>query len=203
MIIIIIAVIGMFYPKWSTWFESKPTLPKSEITEISPHIKGSKDAKYTLVEFSDFQCPACANAIPFITEILQRYPEQVNIEYRHLPLDSIHPNARAAAFATESAGFQGKFWEMHDILFERQAVWSSKVNPQPTFLQFAQEIGLDIEQFRADLDHPVITTLLEQHEGEARRANITGTPTFFLISDESKELNITINSLQALAEAIE
>lgn len=94
-----------------------------EITDPE-HTKGSENPKVIIVEFSDFQCPACAGFTPFMEQVLNDYPENVALQYRHFPLDMIHPYADAAARAAEAAAAQGKFWEMHDLLFERQQDWS-------------------------------------------------------------------------------
>lgn len=93
-----------------------------EITDPT-HTKGASSPKVLIVEFSDFQCPACAGFTPFINQILADYPEDVAFQYRHFPL-SMHPSADEAAQAAEAAAAQGKFWEMHDLLFERQNDWS-------------------------------------------------------------------------------
>src|SRR5262245_57057365 len=105
-------------------------------------FRGPEDAKVTLVEFGDYQCPSCAAYHPFVKEILNRYPKQVRLEFHHFPLITIHPNSMAAAKAAEAAGEQGHYWEMHDALFEYQAQWADSPDPKPIFAAIANRIGI-------------------------------------------------------------
>lgn len=98
---------------------------------MSARSLGPSEARVVLVEYSDFQCPACAQFSPYLKEILQEHGTQIRLEYRHYPLINTHPYAIPAAIAAEAAGVQGKFWEMHDKLFENQNAWSRAANPQP------------------------------------------------------------------------
>ena len=101
---------------------------------LEPRIKGNADAEVVLVEYSDLQCPACRAVFPIIQELDQEFGDELRIEYRHFPLTQIHQHAELAARATEAAGVQGKFWEMHDLLFEKQPIWSASPNPRANFI---------------------------------------------------------------------
>src|SRR5687767_12996202 len=107
------------------------------------HFRGPENAKITLVEFGDYQCPSCKAFHPVVQELLTRYPQQVRLEFHHYPLISIHPNAMAASLAAEAAGEQGRYWEMHDLIFELQDEWSRKPNAEPDFVAMATRLGLD------------------------------------------------------------
>lgn len=150
---------------------------------IEPHIKGNPDATVTLVEYSDFECPACAQFSPYIKELINEYGDSLRFEYRHFPLINIHANAVPAARAAEAAGQQGKFWEMHDKLFENQSVWTRSSSPTAAFNQYAEELGLDMEKFKLHLGSTVITDSINASFTEAREQGFTGTPSF-LLNDE-------------------
>ncbi|MAZ56704.1 disulfide bond formation protein DsbA [bacterium] len=148
------------------------------------HIKGDTDADIVLVEYSDFQCPACAVAYFEVKDLMEEHGAQVSFEYRHFPLVSIHPNAVPGAIAAEAAGVQGKFWEMHDKLFENQTAWSKGSSPQAFFIQYAEDIGLDVDMFRRHLESSIIREKVEAQFNEARELGLTGTPSFFLNGEQ-------------------
>jgi len=114
---------------------------------------GPADARITIIEYSDFQCPFCQKIAPVLAQVAEKYPQDVRVVFRHFPLP-IHDKAMLAAEAAEAAGAQGKFWEMHDLLFERQAEWAiiSPADFRLKLSEYAQLLELDVEQFNADLD---------------------------------------------------
>jgi protein-disulfide isomerase len=137
-------------------------------------VRGAADGKVTIVEFSDFQCPYCGRVDPTLDRLLEEYPDDVRIVYKHLPL-SFHANALPAAKAAVAAGMQGKFWEMHDALFANQ-----KQLGEEKYLELARELGLDVEKFQADYKSAAVATEVAQDMNEARRLGVTGTPGFFV-----------------------
>lgn len=147
---------------------------------VEAHVKGNPDAPVKMVEYSDFQCPACKQFVPVVEEILNQYGDQISFEYRHFPLINIHNNAVPAAVAAEAAGQQGKFFEMHDKLFENQTVWANSSVPSRYFEQYAEEIGLDIDLFKTHMNASVITDSIKDSFNEARDKGLTSTPSFFL-----------------------
>lgn len=151
---------------------------------LTEHIKGNPEAAVTLVEYSDFQCPACAQFYPVINEIIEEFGGDLRFEYRHFPLVNIHPQAVPAARAAEAAGQQGKFWEMHDKLFENQSTWSRASNPGAHFNQYAEEIGLDMTLFKKHLGASVITDSINRSFDDARARGFNGTPSFLLNGEE-------------------
>jgi protein-disulfide isomerase len=176
---VIIGVITLVLFGGAFWYASVSAEKNNEGVEVVAHIKGNQDATVTLVEYSDFQCPACAAFQPAINEVLSLYGEAVRLEYRHFPLP-IHRNAIPAALAAEAAGQQGKFYEYHDLLFENQPAWSTVATPQPLFLQYADELGLDTDTFRRHMNASVLRDHVQAHFAEGRDRGVTGTPTFFL-----------------------
>ncbi len=130
---------------------------------------GSAQAKVTIVEFSDFQCPACRQAEAAIKQILADYPQEVRLVYRHFPLTQIHEQALAAAELAEAAAAQGKFWEMHDVLFERQNEWAEN---REKFNEYRRELGISEEENYENL--------VQQDMRDGRNLGINATPTFFV-----------------------
>lgn len=173
------------------WFFSRSTqqvaqqaqavVPDEELVPAGAHIRGATaSAQFTLVEFSDFQCPACKATRPFVEQLVNRYPEQVRMVYRHFPLLSTHPNAQVAAQAAEAAALQDKFWPMHDLLFDRQSEWATESDPRPFFKDLAQQLGLEPGKFAADLDSPAVKEVVERDLDFAQKYGLRGTPSFFL-----------------------
>lgn len=157
----------------------QPSPISNEITAVD-HVKGSETAQLTLIEYGDFQCPTCKAYAPVVSELLTQHPDDLRVVYRHFPLQSIHPNANIAAQATEAAAIQGKFWEMHDLLFERQNDWSRLTNPRDNFATYAQELGLNVDQFRTDMDSKEVKSRVNADYRSGMSASVQGTPTFFL-----------------------
>lgn len=174
-----------------------------EVQGITPNEKGNLESEIRLVEYSDFQCPACKNAAPALQELVDNYGDQFVLEYRHLPLRSIHPNAQLAAQAAEAAGIQGKFWEMHDILFENQSEWGQSFNPERFFRTYALELGLNEDRFRFDLESDVVKDAVNADADEAQQLRIPGTPGFVFngeIVDVNDFVNEQLLALPTLAE---
>jgi len=160
-------------------------------------VRGASDAPITLVEYGDYQCPTCGAYHPIIQELLSRYNGKLKLEYHHFPLIQIHPNAMAAAIAAESAGEQGKFWEMHDMLYQHQQEWSPSPNAETNFVQYALQIGLDSNRFMQSMKSPATRdrVLADVTKGSAV---VQGTPTFIL----NGELLHDLPGLQGLVDRI-
>lgn len=152
----------------------------------SDWVKGSREAKVVLIEYSDFQCPACANYAPIMKQIIQEFGNEIVFIYRHFPLKQNHRNAELAAWAAEAAGKQNKFWEMHDILFEKQKEWENSGNADEYFRGYAQTLNLNIEQFGKDINSEEIKNKVENDFQSGLRSDINSTPTFFLNGNKIK-----------------
>lgn len=151
-----------------------------EAVTLAEKVKGNPTSTVVIQEYSDFQCPACASFTPVLKEIMDTYGDKVRFEYHHFPLISIHKNAEAAARAAEAAGVQGKFWEMHDVLFARQQEWAASLSPRNSFIAYAEELGLDVATFERHLNVTAIKEAVQEDMREGRTLAITGTPTFYL-----------------------
>lgn len=150
--------------------------PSGDFSKVSAvtdadYIRGDKNAKITMIEYSDFQCPFCQRHLPTLDRILADYKGKVRLVYRHFPLNSIHPQAQKAAEASECAGEQGKFWEMHDKLFENQTALQID-----NLKQYAKDLGLNTSQFNNCLDTSKFASKVNQQATEAQNSGITGTP---------------------------
>jgi protein-disulfide isomerase len=156
----------------------------------------------TIVEFSDFQCPACKAALPALQRVKSLYPGQVQLVYRHFPLDSIHPNARLAAVASEAVASldETKFWLFHDMLFEKQQIWStiaSRNELKNTFASYAEELGIDKAQFLEKMEDKSMAELVNQDFAVATQLNVNSTPTFYVdgVKTSVTELLTAVESL--------
>lgn len=179
---IIIGVLTIVLFGGAIWYSSVAAERNNEGVTVTEHIKGNSEAAVTLVEYSDFQCPACAAFQPVVAEIMDEYGDQLRFEYRHYPLP-IHPHAIDAALAAEAAGQQGQFFAYHDLLFENQTTWSAAAVPSSYFVQYAEELELDVDQFRRHMNASLLREEVMKQRDEARERRVTGTPTFFLNGD--------------------
>lgn len=139
------------------------------------HIRGKADAPVTLVEYGDYECPHCREVAPIIEQLRERFGERLRYVFRHFPITTAHPNAQLAAEAAEAAAAQGKFWEMHNRIFEHTGI----LNKQQ-LLKFAQELDLNLEQFERELDEQVHTEHVREDFNSGVRSGANGTPSFFL-----------------------
>jgi len=159
-------------------------------------FKGNADAPVTIVEFSDFQCPFCLRFYEqTLPSIIENYVDtgKVKFVYRDLPLDSIHPNARPVHIAAECADEQGKFWEYHDILFDKQVEWQrlSSSDLQSTLTQYGSDLGLESASFEACLESDVIADEVNKDTLDAARYGATGTPAFFIGNEKDGFVKIS------------
>lgn len=165
-ITLLILIVGVY------WFVTRPTY--DDVYTPKP-VKGNPDASVTIVEFSDFQCPACGAAHPIVEKIIEEYGDRVSLEYKHFPLTSIHAFAFNAAQASECANDQGKFWEMHDSMFDNQKELSIS-----SLKSYAETIGLETEKFNNCLDSGAKAKYVKADFNEGIGKGVEGTPTFFI-----------------------
>lgn len=164
-----------------------PTKAVSETTtSIGDHVYGDKSSKVVLIEYGDFQCPGCGGAFPQLKTIKETYKDKIAFIFRDFPLTTIHPNALAAATAAEAAGLQGKFWEMHDKLYENQDAWSRIDASKRTdvFVGYAKDIGLDTTKFKNDLSDQKVVAKINRDRAFGKKLNVDSTPTLYLGSDK-------------------
>lgn len=172
-------VAGLWY--LSGMEEADPTILEVKESEWQ---QGPSEAKVTLVEYADFECPACAAYQPVLKDVKNIFKDELRFVYRSFPL-SMHRNAFASALAAEAAGKQGKFWEMHDLLYAKQKEWSGKTaEDRGLFEKYATELGLNLDQFKADVASDELRTKVEEQKASGEDLNVRGTPTFFLNGEQ-------------------
>jgi protein-disulfide isomerase len=158
------------------------------------HTRGPDHAGVTVVEFGDFECPNCKQAAPAVKLLLERFDERVRYAFRHFPLTEVHPHAMMAAQAAESAGGQGKFWQMHDVLFENQTHLKAQ-----HLHSYAERLGMDMARYTAEMDDEIYLQRVREHMDSGRRSGARGTPTFFV---NGRVLDVSFG-LRALFDAVE
>jgi len=147
---------------------------KPRVSEYD-HIEGKKDAPVELVEYGDYQCPYCGEAYPIVKHIQEQLGRNLKFVFRNFPLKNIHPDAIRAAIASEAAGLQGKYWQMHDLLFENQ----KRLNLH-SLLVYANELNLNMDQFETDLGDPDVEKKVMDDFYSGLRSGVNATPTFFI-----------------------
>ncbi len=162
------------------------------------HAEGPADAPLTLVEYGDYQCPYCGAAYPVVKRLQKTLGKKLRFVFRNFPLTQVHPYALIGAEAAEAAALQGKFWEMHDLLFEQQALLKPEIIPS-----WAKKIGLNLEQFENDIKQDVTEKRIKEDRQSGIRGGVNGTPTFFINGkryDGSHDYNSLLAALQSALE---
>jgi protein-disulfide isomerase len=163
--------------------QSKVLAASAASGNIADHVFGDKSGKTILIEYGDFQCPACGSAYPNIKDLTEHYKDKLTFIFRNNPLTTIHPNARAGAAAAEAAGLQGKYWEMHNVLYENQDAWSSaSVDKRGTyFVDYAKQVGVkDLDKFKKDMDGKVVNDKINYDLALGKKVPVDGTPLILL-----------------------
>lgn len=178
-LLVLVAIIGGLYGLQYLGGDGVPARVVS--IESDDWVRGNKDAKVVLIEYADFQCPACGAYHPLVKQIEAAFPNDLAVVYRHFPLPQ-HGNAKTAAYAAEAAGNQGKFFEMHDRIFETQKEWESlkPAEAAAKFLSYARELRLDETRFSADVDSSEVKNKINQSYSAGSRVGVASTPTFYL-----------------------
>lgn len=188
----VLVVLILAFGAW--WFSqgSVPTSPAlkgklAEAVSSTDWREGAANPKITIVEYSDFECPACAAYAPILRQLVEEFPNDVALVYRHFPLN-YHQSAELAATFAEAAGRQDKFWEMHDLLFARQKVWSPNrvTQNQEVFKAYAKELGLDLVKLESDLKDSTILAKIKRQAATGTASGVDGTPSLFVNGERIK-----------------
>ena len=178
-----------------TQWEAVLVLPVSEERD---HIHGPADAAVTLVEYGDYECPYCGAAYPIVKEVQAQLGERLRFVFRNFPIVTSHPHAEQAAEAAEAAGAQGEFWQMHDVLYERQSRLGD-----PDLRSYAEELGLDVRRFDAELAGHVHAPRVREDFMSGVRSGVNGTPTFYIDGvrhDDSYDVDTLLAALERAAQ---
>jgi protein-disulfide isomerase len=163
------------------------------------HTRGPANAAVTLEEFGDFECPPCGMLSLPLNQIEHDFQPHVRIIFRHFPLDA-HQNALPAALAAEAAGMQGRFWEMHELLYKEQPAWSKAADAPALFNSYAGILGLDIERFKKDMANPETTQLIKKDQQDGIELGVRNTPTIFLNGKEVPPPSLGPDKLRKLVD---
>jgi protein-disulfide isomerase len=186
---VIAVIIGIFY--FTKGKDSTAGSNSNNTGTVSQHTKGAGSVE--LVEYGDFECPACGQFYPIVDEIIKKYSDKIKFTFKHFPLDTIHANARAAHRAAEAAGQQGKFFDMYDLIYKNQSSWRTGVvsNPVPVFESYAEGLGLDMTKFKEDFASSTINSTINADQAEGKsKYKVDSTPTFVLNGQVLKNSDI-------------
>lgn len=200
--IIVVAIIAVFIGVVSFGGKNNATSVKP-----SEHVKGQ--GKVTLVEYGDYQCPYCGQYASTVQDVIKKYGTQITFQFRNFPLTSIHQNAFAAARAAEAAGLMGKFWEMHDIIYQQNTIyygskqatptWVGVNNPESVFTSYAKSLGLDEAKFQQLYASDQVNNIINADENAGNALGVDSTPTFYL---DGKKIQVN-NSVQDFSKLID
>jgi protein-disulfide isomerase len=191
--LVVLAILVLYFFTGAAATEESRAAPVSS-TDIT---FGPSDPELTVIEYSDFQCPYCAEYATWVTQLREKYGDRVQFVYRFYPLAN-HQWATLAAKTAYAAYLQGKFWEMHDLLFQRQTEWVDSTDPRPFFESYADSLGLDMQRFRDDADAQSTTDFIKKQAAEGKKAGVDHTP-WFVIGDKS----VLPRSLEEFDQAIQ
>lgn len=150
----------------------------------------------TIEEFGDYQCPPCGGLHPILKTLKAEYGNRIKLIFYHFPLTQIHKHALEASYAAAAAGLQGKFWEMHNLLYENQSVWNEVGDFRPVAINFARQIGLDTARFTKDMDGLKVMALVSADEQRANALGVNSTPTVFIDGRIIPNENLTLEKLR-------
>jgi len=202
---IIIVLVGVFMLTGDKSSDNSTTNGKSSAT--TNHVEGNTSSKVKLVEYGDYQCPYCQTYHATVQQIVEEYKDKVSFQFVHFPLPSLHQNAFAAARAAEAAGKQGKFWEMHNLIYQSNdpngaSGWVASNAPTTYFNQFATQLGLNLEQFKKDYASSAVNSAINADMSAGNKLGIEGTPTFLLNGKKVTIANTPDDFKKVLDEAI-
>lgn len=168
----------------SSTSDSSTTISETSKAQLqvrsNDHVRGNQSASVVLIEYLDFQCPACAAYHPVVNQLVADYGDRVLFVTRHFPLSG-HRNGQTSSLAVEAANMQGKFWEMHDAVFEHQSEWSSNTTASTAhFEPYAKNLGLDLDKFKSDSASSQVAARVQEDVSSGNSIGVTGTPSFFL-----------------------
>jgi protein-disulfide isomerase len=180
---------------------AKPPAGAVKLGAEPPHALGDAEAPVMVEEFGDFECSSCASVHPVLKSMKAEFGTRLVIVFREFPLVSVHAQALPAARAAEAAGLQGKFWQMHDMLYENQKVWHEASDAAPLFEQYAGALGLDLARFKRDLTSEAVEQRIQRDRERGNWIGVTGTPTVFVNGREAPFESLTVEQLRGLINA--
>lgn len=165
-----------------------------------PHTLGPANAPVRLEEFGDFECPPCGMFHPILEQMKAEFGDKIQITFREFPLVPTHQHALAAASAAEAAGLQGKFWEMHDLIYDHQNDWKKEFDVRPVFEAYAKQIGLDVERYKRDVDGDAVANRIMRDGNRGHSLGVKGTPTVFMNGREVSFEDLPADKLRVVIQ---
>jgi protein-disulfide isomerase len=192
----------------------KAGAPSNTETKLSNHVIGKNTDGVKLVEYGDFQCPACGQYYQPVKQVKEKYGDKISFQFRNFPLFQIHPNAIAASRAAEAADMQGKFWEMHDKLFTENytqqvarsqggsyGTWVDSSSPETQFEAYAKELGLNVEKYKTDFKSTTVNNIVQSDLREGNKLGVQSTPTFFINGKKISNPDATVEAFSKVIDA--
>ena len=164
------------------------------------HTAGPANAPVKLEEFGDFECPPCGQFHPILKQMQEEFGDKLQVTFREFPLVPTHQHALAAASAAEAAGLQGKFWEMHHVIYEHQNDWHKEFDVRPIFEGYAKQIGVDVERYKRDVDSDGVARRIMQDGNRGHSLGVKGTPTVFINGREVSFENLPAEKLRVVIQ---
>jgi len=178
-----------------------PEAPQTPVAGAEPaHVLGPKSAPVQLEEFGDYECPPCGLLHPILVQMRKEFGDKIAITFREFPLVPAHQHAIAAASSAEAAGLQGKFWEMHDLLYENQKVWHETFDVRPIFEGYAKQLGLDMDRFKQDVNGDAVAQRIFLDGKRGHSLGVKGTPTVFMNGREVPFESLPAEKLRVVIE---
>lgn len=203
-LVVIIVVIGAL---WGVTKIASKTGGTGGVSNVSiPAINdqdwvlGNRNANAVLIEYSDFQCPACAAFSPVVEQLNKDFGDKLVIVYRFFPLITIHKNAMISSQAADAAGKQGKFWEIAKVIFENQIQWENNTTPKDVFIEYAHGLSLNVDKFQKDMESPETLSKIQKAYQDALDLKLEGTPTFFLNGKQLAKLPQSYDQFKTLIQ---
>jgi protein-disulfide isomerase len=188
---VLVAAVGGGFLMFRSAQPQSPTTP----TPAGGSVATSKGV-VTIDEYGDYQCPPCGALHPIIKTLKGEYGDRIQFAFHHFPLTQLHSHALEASYAAAAAGLQGKFWEMHNMLYEKQSEWSEVGDFRPIVLEFARKIGLDLPRFTRDIDGIQVVTIVSEDMQRGALLGVNGTPTVFINSQLIHSDNFSTEGLR-------
>jgi len=186
LVVVVLGLFGLFY--FSR--DNNPNIGTSSNGQTSNHTEGNNTKHVELLVYGDFECSACEQIFPIEKQAVEKYYNDISFTFRHFALDGTHPNARAAARSAEAAGLQGKFFEMHNLLYQEQNSWVRLSNPYPVFEQMAKTLGLETSKFKTDYASEAVNKTINADYQAGVKQGVDGTPTYFLNGEKLNNQDI-------------
>lgn len=198
--LIILAVLALFFVGF-LWFSNSKEAEAPNNGQATNHTTGAGNRSVTLIEYGDFECPACGAYYPIIEQVKKKYGDDITFQFRHFPLVQIHKNAMVAHRAAEAAAQQGKFWEMYNLLYSQQQSWTASSNAARLMEDYALQLALNIDQFKKDFSSESINNAINADLKAGQTLGANSTPTFIL---NGKKLDPTPDrSVEAFSKVID